>query len=240
MAFVDENWRHLTGRLAWVEHRLTAKGADAPPAEFLPPVAPAQVEEFARATGLRLPADLVDLATKFAGGWAFHWNLCRPDGRWLEPPVALGSFGGNAEDPFLGASAETTLLGRYQQFQEEIHGTWLADRGDPSTLAAMPAAFPLLTCEGGGGDYLILRLDTDPCEVVYLDHERCFRIDREHTIGRGLGDFLGRWAAVGFIRCEKLDTLVDPATRLIAIDSPTARAWVAWLDDPEAKSVKGE
>ncbi|MEW4571416.1 hypothetical protein AB1L88_26375 [Tautonia sp. JC769] len=235
MGFAESDWRHLTSRMAWVEGRLKAKGATVRSPDLMPPVDRAQVDAFSDRTGLRLPQDLIDLVTGFAGGWSFSWNLgVAGTDRWLRPGVDVGAFGGNGEVPFLGASRETTLLDLYQQFQEEIHDTFFADAGDAESLRRMPSVFPLHLFEGGGGDSTVLRLDTSPCEVVFLDHEKTYRIDEGQVIGRGLGDFLRRWANVGFVSCEYLDVFIDAEGRDIDDVGIAAREWIRWLDDPEA------
>ncbi|MFO0891418.1 MAG: SMI1/KNR4 family protein [Isosphaeraceae bacterium] len=235
MAFTDADWQHLTARLNRVASCLKAKGATVWAPEFLPPIGRSQVDDFEAQTGLRFPEDLVDLVTKYTGGWKFYWNLCvETEGRWLEPPSRLANFGGNAETHFVGASQRETLLDCYRTFQEQIHETYLVDSGDPETLRLMPKVFPLLVCEGGGADTLVLRLDTDPAEVVYLDHEYVYEIDEEHVLGRGLGEFLRRWADVGFPECGELDDLIDAPTRQIDGASQRAQDWLRWLDDPSA------
>lgn len=233
MAFTESDWRHLTARMAWVEGRLKAKGASARSPAVMPPVNQAQVDEFTSRTGLRLPQDLVDLVTKFSGGWSFSWDLhVKGDDRWLQPRAYIGDFGGNSEVPFIGASPESTLLDLYQEFQEDIQGTHFVDSGDAKSVEVMPSVFPLHLFEGGGGDYTVLRLDTSPCEVVFLDHEKVYRIDEKQVIGHGLSDFLRRWANVGFPSCEYLNLVIDKATRDIDDQSPTVKGWLRWLDDP--------
>jgi hypothetical protein len=238
-AFAESDWKALNDRMAWVEGRVHAKGGSVEGPIMLPPVDAKQVEAFTAATGLRLPQDLVDLVTRFAGGWSFSWMLYdREADREIAPPLEsrISIFGGNSEVPFVGATRDETLLDLYRQFQEQIGDTFFVDDGDERSRELMPSVFPLHFCEGGGADYTVLRLDTSPCEVVFLDHDAVYAIDDEHVIGRGLGDFLRRWAAVGFPSCEYLlDGVVDPERGVIDEAAPVVRDWLRWLDDPEAR-----
>jgi hypothetical protein len=191
----------------------------------LPPIPLSQVQAFSRATGHTLPPDFVDLVTKFAGGWNFYWALSREDDTWLEPPVYMGEFGGNGEVPFIGATTETTLLDLYNNFQDEIRKGW---RLNDDTKAILPALFPLQSWEGGGADFLVLRLDVSPAQVLYLDHEGAWR---GTVIGAGFREFLLGWANLGFPELASHESWASSGRPQDT--GPAADQWRAWLANPE-------
>ena len=217
--FTQADWEHVRARAVTVAGQLCAKGADVWDFEALPPVEQGQLDQFTRATGLALPNDLADLLTRFAGGWTFAWSL----GFEENPPVCMGTSGGNAEVPFIGATAASTLLDRYTAFQAEIRQGYRLEAG---TEAMLPALLPLHTWDGGGGDYTVLRLNVTPAEVLFLDHERAWRAT---VIGTGFRDFVIGWANLGFPQTAYHFTWVASGRPDDA--SPTAERWRAWLAD---------
>jgi hypothetical protein len=222
--FTEADWQLVCERAATLVEQLGAKGARARPMRPLPPMRPEWVGEWEKETGLRLPADFVDLLTKFAGGWWFHWDLYSAQkGVRLQPPVCPARSGGNPEVP---------LLGCYSEFQVTLNETPIEDE---ETLAVQKAFYPLYEFEGGGGDYLVLRLDKTPAEVVYLDHEKDWAVGEEQIICRGFGEFLRRWARMGFPACSSFENWVNPQTRMPDDESDQVKAWWAWLADPLAR-----
>ncbi|MDQ2686834.1 MAG: SMI1/KNR4 family protein [Armatimonadota bacterium] len=230
--FTAADWNHLQERASTLTGQLQAKGVTVEPFNPMPPIPRSQVDDFEEQTGLRLPQDFVDLVTQFAGGWRFYWNLeVQADRRWLRPPAYMGDFGGNSEVPFIGASEGCPLLKLYNTFQEEIRDD---APDDPDTLAALSAMFPLHLTDGGGGDYTVLRLDTSPVEVVYLDHESRRRLGDNRILGHGLSAFLRRWANLSFPQCEYHHSWVDASRREPDDESLRAQEWGAWLSNPSA------
>lgn len=184
-AFTASDWELVRVRATAVGAQMRAKGATVWDFAPLPPVRKAQLDQFTRQTGLAMPGDFADLLTKFAGGWKFYWNLSvKKTDSWLKPPVFMGNFGGNAEVPFIGATAKETLLDRYHAFQFNIRNSYL---DDPGALKVVPALFPLHTWDGGGGDYTVLRLDVSPARVYYLDPAPRSGRSSARCPGRGRG-----------------------------------------------------
>jgi hypothetical protein len=232
MAFTASDWQHLTSQMAWVEGRMRAKRLTVDSPQFLPPIPGSQVEAFTRETGFLLPDDLIDLLTKFAGGWSFYWCLCaEAEDRWPEPAGYVSTFGGNGEVPFIGASRENTLLSLYNEFQHLLQRTMLVEPEFAHTMKVMTAVLPLYSCEGGGGDFTVMRLDTSPCEILFLDHADCYDIHSKSIIGRGLTDFLRRWANIGFPSCDHIASHVDRTSGCINSQSAEVQKWLGWLSD---------
>jgi len=224
--FSEQDWSMVRERLNDVAAQFKSLGATVWPAELFPPVAEAQIKEFEASTTLSLPQDFADLVTRFAGGWKFYWCLARPKSDdWLKPPVFMGNFGGNGEVPFIGATASDTLLSLYRELQAEV--TESID--DPESQAIVRASFPLHLFDGRGGDYTVLRLDTDPTEVLFLDHEAGWEVREDHVIGRGFRNFLLRWAEIGFPQTEYYNSWLDEEARLPDNASEKAETWLAWL-----------
>jgi hypothetical protein len=228
--FTASDWELIRKRAASTATQLRAKGATVSEFQPLPPISQQQLNQFARETGLVLPGDFSDLLTKFAGGWNFYWSLhVKHNKIWLKPTASVGTFGGNGEVPFIGASKDQTLLDLYRSFQTDIHGTYL---DDPDTLKLIPTLFPLHGWDGGGGDYTVLRLDVSPACVYYLDHEIGWPVDNEHVIGRGFREFVLGWANLGFPQCEYHSRWVNPETRQPDDLGSKAESWRKWLSDP--------
>jgi len=231
-AFTASDWELVRTRAANTAARLRGKGATVWDFEPLPPVPRSQLDDFARETGLALPGDLADLLTKFAGGWKFYWCLKLKDtDTWLKPPSFMGSFGGNAEVPFIGATKKDAVLDQYHSFQAEIRNTYL---DNPETLKVVAALFPLHGWDGGGGDYTVLRLDVSPARVYYLDHEVGWPVDDRHALGTGFREFLLGWSNLGFPQCEYHSCWVNPESRQPDDESANADIWRTWLADPGA------
>ncbi|HEX5245131.1 MAG TPA: hypothetical protein VFW23_17865 [Tepidisphaeraceae bacterium] len=230
--FTSADWEFVEARANATAAQIRAKGATADDFAALPPIPQSQIDDFARATGYALPPDFVDLVTKFAGGWKFYWSLSLKNSNvWAKVPVDMGSFGGNAEVPFIGATAKNSLLDLYRSFQSEICASYLNDQ---STIELLPALYPLHSWDGGGGDYTVLRLDVEPSRVYYLDHEIMWPIDDEHMIGRGFKEFVLGWANFGFPQCEYHSCWVNPQTQEPDDRSAKAETWRKWLADPKA------
>ena len=102
----------------------------------------------------------------------------------------------------------------------------------------LPSLFPVHLFEGGGGDYLVLRLDVTPAKVYYLDHELVWQVDEDHVIGIGFGEFILSWANLGFPGCEYHSCWVNPQTHCLDGGSPNALAWLAWLAEPSAAEME--
>ncbi len=230
--FTASDWELVRTRATATAVQLRAKGATVWDFAPLSPVPLAQLDGFTRATGFVLPGDFADLLTKFAGGWKFYWCLkVKKTDTWLQPPVSMGNFGGNAEVPFVGATVDETLLGRYRSFQSEIRETYL---DNPETLEVLPALYPLHGFDGGGGDYTVLRLDVSPARVYYLDHEINWPVDDDHVLGTGFREFVLGWSNLGFPQCEHHRDWVNPQTREPDDTSANADTWRKWLADPNA------
>jgi hypothetical protein len=231
-AFMQTDWDLVRARANATARQLRAKGVTVSDFSPLPPIPTSQIVEFSDETGISLPTDFVELVTKFAGGWNFYWSLCIEEfGQWLKPPYFVGNFGGNSEVPFIGATREQTLLDQYRSFQNEIKNTYLSD---PQTLELMPFVFPLHTWEGGGGDYTVLRLDTSPARIYYLDHEMMWPINDKHLVGSGFREFVLGWSNLGFPQFEYYSCWVDQRTKQPDDKSPNAQKWRNWLGDTEA------
>jgi hypothetical protein len=126
----------------------------------------------------------------------------------------------HSEVPFIGATSDNPLITISTSFQEDIQYCEVAN----STLDILPALFPLYTYEEGGADYTVIRLDRDPAEVVYLDHELNYEITDEQIIAKSFALFLRRWANMGFPSCQNLrDGRLNGG-------SPENKTWWAWLE----------
>lgn len=225
--FADSDWQHLTDRAVAVNHYLRQKDLDVQLFTVLPPVPNSQLTEFRDQTGFRLPVDFQRLVRVYSGGWQFAWSLyADEEGRDIGPADRVGNQGGNFEVPFIGATEDRTLLKIYEEFQEfaremiDLH---------PDTEAVLPSLFPLLTQEEGGADYTVLRLDRDPAQVVYLDHESDYSVADDEVIADGFAVFLRKWANLGFPSCQFLR-----GGRLDAAQAKT-EAWWKWLEDASAR-----
>lgn len=229
--FTASDWEFVRTRATATAAQVRAKGATVWDFAPLPPIPHSQLDNFTRETGFTLPADLAELVTRFAGGWKFYWCLhVKTMDKFLIPPVDMGQFGGNGDVPFIGATADETLLDRYRSFQSDIR-KYL---DDPETLKVIPSLFPLHRWDGGGGDYTVLRLDMSPARVYYLDHELMWPVDAEHVIGVGLREFVLGWAHLAFPSCDSHDCWVNPLTREPDANSSKADMWRKWIADANA------
>ena len=107
--------------------------------------------------------------------------------RFLKPPVFMGNFDGNGEVPFIGASARLSLLQVFTEFQAELDEF---GPEEPEMREIARKSFPLHTCEGGGGDKVVLRLDLSPARVCLLNYETGWEFRDEFIICEGFGEFL--------------------------------------------------
>lgn len=225
--FSQADWDFVTQTALAISRQLLAKGATVQPFRPFPPIPSEQIEEFTSVTGLVLPQDLTEFLTEFSGGWTFYWSLfSTAKDEFIQPPVTMGNFGGNSEVAFIGAAEGDSLLRRYQEFQAEIHDTYV---DDPATLEALPAMIPLHAWDGGGGDYTVLRIDKSPAEVLYLDHETAWEIGQAGVLGTGFREFVLRWAEAGFLQMQYhlgwLNSHAQDEARATA-DDARLRAWL--------------
>ena len=218
------DWQTITDRAVAINHHLRRRNLSVDLFTVTPPVDEKQVTKFNSKSKFKLPADFARFVTKHTGGWRFHWSLYNlKDQGQSEPECAPGSTGGNSEVMFIGASADHPLLTIHKSFQKDIRYSEVAE----STLNLLPALFPLYTYEEGGADYTVLRLDRDPAEVVYLDHEFDYEIKSEHVLEKGFALFLRKWSNMGFPSCQHLQN-----GRLDDSSEQNTRWW-AWLESQE-------
>ncbi|MEM6259200.1 MAG: hypothetical protein AAGI37_13025 [Planctomycetota bacterium] len=226
--FSQVDWSFIKTRLDEVSEQIAAKGATVlRPVRITPPISSSQITEFESATGLRVPPELSSYLTEYSGGWEFYWSLTRagqtresvnpPKGCWL------ANFGGG---PFLLHQEDTSLLAHFtemQRFFEEFRPD------DKESEMILRHSIPLTPFWAGvDGDYCVLRLDTDPAEIVYADHEAGWHIRPEHKLGVGFRDFLVRWAEVAFPGFEYL-THSEVALLTETGSSERERNWLEWL-----------
>jgi hypothetical protein len=225
-AFTQDDWLQITDRVVAVSYFLRQKKCDVNLFRALPPVEKSQVGEFQRKTGLRFERDFQDFVKSCAGGWRFSLSLFLDNKSGpLEPPVKMGTFGGNSNADFIGASENFTLLQAYEEFQTIARDSYIENE---ETLAILPALFPLQLSEGGGADFTVLRLDMKPAEVHFLSHDEDYALrENSSLLARGFRQFLLRWSSLGFLSLEHVGAGED--------DPVKTRAWWDWLSDPTAR-----
>ena len=192
--------------------------------EFHPPVDDSQIVEFESATGLKLPDDFRDFVTNHCGGWNFHWSCFDlMEDNQIEDCSPGSPFGGNQYSHFV-RSADTTLLSCYEGLVEDV-SDWV-ENGSVSDedFDIVRCCYPLYLCILGS-DFVGLRLDVEPAEVVYLDHEAGFHIESSHVLGKGFSRFLRAYTQTG---CPDLDYHIPIYNdgRQIDETSPIITRWI--------------
>ncbi len=232
-------WNKWQKNLLWVLERVAAKGGEIQKPEIFPPVPPSQVEEFERATGLRLPTDFVDVVTNYTGGFRFAWSLYNiyDKSKYILTKTAIR--GGNWEVPFIGASQRKSLLDLYQELQNEFLGScnWIFrsefdDNEDiQETRKVIPYCFPLYLFSGGGGDYTVLRIDVEPAQIIYLDHEWGFSVRDRAILGRGFVDYVTTWSNLGYPEVDRYCGFFEETTGTLSDTGSLAQEWMKWLSE---------
>lgn len=221
--FTCEDWQHLRSQADLMALRLCAKGLRTVGIQPLPPVDPQQCRDFSRATGITLPLAFTDLVTKYAGGWSFEWSLSTDEWGFDvdDAPAECG-----CGEVFIGVSDGNTILAEYTAFQARIP--------EKSRSSSTPFLFPLNP--DGSGDYLALRFDCCPTQVIALDHEMGYDLSRARVISHGFAEFLRPWATLGFPAWEELIHWMPDESQQLSDSDDSARKWIKWLADPKAGS----
>ena len=231
-------WDKWISNLHWISERILAKGGEVEGPELLPPIPLSQVDEFKRFTGLSLPKDFVETVTQFAGGFWFAWSLYEVRCT-LRQEFPLR--GGNREVPFIGISETKSLIEVYSEFQDEcltgacnwIHRSEFDDNEDILlTRVTLRYCFPLYSFCGGGGDFLVLRFDTEPSQILYLDHEWGFSVNGRAILGCGFADFVTAWSNLGYPEVDRYSVFFDEGRGAISDETEMARDWIRWLNEP--------
>jgi hypothetical protein len=215
------NREFLTDRCDWITSRLKKKGGRVEELELFDPIPISQVEALEAETGLQLPADLRQFLTECTGGFKFSWYLDRKDS-------PLCQFGGNSEQPFIGASDDVSLLELYNQYMELMDQEYLFGE-DPENDASIRNVFPLYSWYGEGSDKIVLR--PNPVAVLYLDHEGCYKVEDGGIIvcGTHFSTFVSSWANLGFPQFDEYSKLFDKERLMLDDKGPAAKAWLEWL-----------
>ncbi|MCO6449239.1 MAG: hypothetical protein J5I90_00495 [Caldilineales bacterium] len=230
-------WDKWISNLNWISERISANGGEVEGLEILSPIPLSQVDEFNRLTGLSLPEDFVETITKFAGGFYFAWSLYEASG---DSDWSFPWRGGNWDVPFIGASKAKPLIEVYNEFQNGfltgsynwIHRVEFDDNEDILlTRATLRQCFPLYLDCGGGGDFLVLRLDTDPSQILYLDHEWGFSVSGRAILGYGFVDFVTLWSNLGYPEVDRYSIFFDEERWTINDETEMALEWISWLNE---------
>lgn len=230
-------WDTWLSNLHWISERVLAKGGEVEEPELLSPIPLAHVEAFHSFTGVSLPEDFVEMVTQFAGGFWFAWSLD-------ETPCFLNRKfpwnGGNWEAPFIGVSQTKSLMDVYSEFQDEfltgpanwIYRSEFDDHEDILlTRSVLRYCFPLYSFYGGGADFLVLRFDTKPCQILYLDHEWGYSVSGRAIVGYGFSDFMTTWSNLGYPAIDRDSVFFDEEQGAISDKTESAQAWVRWLNE---------
>ena len=217
----------------WMFHiaELKVRGVEVSDLKELRGIPESQIEKFERATGLRLSDEFKDLV-RITGGASFYWWWQEDEAGALPEDLIEFESGGNSEFDLIGATKTWTLLKLYEAFQESYEGYEVED---PKQRELIKNCFPLYLNDGDG-NALALRLDTDPCEVHYLDGEFCWHLfegveypdARDSSIcGMGLLNFLESWSNVGSPSVAAMDYVLSRA-RKSSFDSESvvSKAWL--------------
>jgi len=227
-------WDKWLSNLQWIARRVLAKGGEVEGPDLLPPIPLSQVDEIERFTGLSLPKDFVETVTQFSGGFKFAWSL-RSNMNQKFPLE-----GGNWEVPFIGVSETKSLLEVYKEFQEGfltgacnwIYWSEFDDNEDIRlTRSALRYCFPLYSFCGGGGDFLVLRFDVKPSQILYLDHEWGFSVSGRAVLGCGFVDFVTIWSNLGYPEVDRYSVFFDEDKGAISDETEMAREWKRWLKE---------
>jgi len=227
-----EVWNTWDRRIRRVADRILSMEADVrgSAAEIFPPVPGAQVNELRNATGISLPDDFAEWLTKHCGGFDMWWVFDE-----LDTPLGRCFSGGCSEAPFIDAYEGKTLLGLFNDLQEQLRHTYLYneqyddDEHVVGIRECLKHCFPLSFMFSMSGDMLALRCDVEPAHVVFLDHERKFRTDGEAIVGIGFSDFMNRWTQVGCVEFDTYSALINKETRLLDETLPIAQEWIKFL-----------
>ncbi len=229
-------WDKWLSNPQWISNRVSAKGGEVEGPKVLPPIPFSQVDEFKRSTGLSLPEDL-ETVTQFSGGFWLAWSLYKVRNN---PRQEFPLRGGNWEVPFIGVSEPKSLTEVYNEFQDEfltgacnwIHRSEFNDNEDVQlTRAALRYCFPLYSFYGGVGDFLVLRFDTRPSQVLYLDHEWGFSVSGRAILGCGFVDFVTVWSNLGYPEVDRYSIFFDERKGAISSETEMALAWIRWLNE---------
>ena len=229
-------WERWVSRMHWISERVRAKGGEVEGPEIWPPVSLSQAKEFKHITGLSLPEDFVEMITKFSGGFRFAWSLDDCNDLRKDFPVS----GGNWEVPFIGVSEQRPLVEVYLEFQKEFregalnwiyHAEFDHHEDIRLTRHVLPYCFPLYVFYGNGGDFLVLRFDVEPSQVLYLDHEWGFSVRGRALIGKGLREFMETWSKLGYPEVDRYSVFFDEDKGMISAENKVGQEWIRWLEE---------
>jgi hypothetical protein len=231
-------WDRWQSNLHWVIERILLKGGKVREPEILPPIPVSEVDEFETVTGLCLPKDFADMVVNFGGGFGVAWSLYNVYDQNRDVLIRASARGGNWEVPFIGATERTSLLDLYHKFQHDFHTvcSWIFSRDfddDEDTQECrrvIPHCFPLYLDGGGGGDYTVLRIDTDPAQILHLDHEWCFCVRGRAVLGSGYADYVTRWSTLGYPEVNGYSDFYSEEIRTLDVAGKTAKFWMQWLN----------
>lgn len=228
-------------RLLWARSRVLAKGGRVDQLVVFPPAYQSAVESFEQEIGYRLPKDFVTMLLRETGGFRFAWSF----GAAAVPDHADGN-GGNAEVAFVGLEEFGSLATIYRDFQNRLKRTYLyspdydSDREFLMTRRVLNRCIPLYQDYSSEGDYLVLRCDVEPAEVLFLDHELGYPTHGRAVVGRGYRDFLDNWSQLGFPRFNTHSRFINVETGCLDHTIVASREWKAWLNNDErVENAKG-
>lgn len=232
----EEIWSECVTRWERTAKLLKAKGAKTSGPEILPPPPSEQIEEFEEDTCFELPTEFKTLMS-ITGGFKISWSIYGLSAD-QKPPVFFGTKGGNYSDYFVGASQDRSLLQHYNSFQQQMEASCVGGDDEEATRELHEECFPLYPSDFSG-DYLVLRLDCDPCEIHFLDHEYGYRLDDSETsfgqsslVSRGFTNFLMQWTALSYPEPRYLPGIVEYGTSgEIGTETKEAILWKKWLEE---------
>lgn len=227
----QQAWDRWQNNMHWVIERIMLKGGEVQEPETLPPIPASQVEEFESVTSLSLPKDFVDMVVNFSGGFRFAWSLYNVYERYRDVSVKRG---GNWEVSFVGASKTASLLDLYHKLQSLcgwiFHPKFEDDKDIQESRRVIPHCFPLYLDCGGGGDYMVLRIDTDPAQILYLDHEWGYSVRGRAVLGRDFADYVTRWSSLGYPEVDGYSDFYNEELGTLDVAGRTAQFWLEWLN----------
>ena len=218
-------------KLLWARSRVLAKGGRVDQIVVFPPTSQSTVESFEQEIGFPLPADFVAMLLRETGGFRFAWSF----GSAAVPNYAVRS-GGNAEVAFVGLEEFGSLAAIYRDFQNRLKRTYLYspdhdnDRDFLFTRRVLSRCFPLYRDYSSEGDYLVLRCDVEPAEVLFLGHELAYATNGRSVVGRGYRDFLDNWSQLGFPQFDTHSRFINVATGCLDHTIEASLEWKAWLN----------
>jgi hypothetical protein len=78
----------------------------------------------------------------------------------------------------------------------------------------------------------VLRFDTEPSQILYLDHEWGFSVNGRAILGYGFADFVTAWSNLGYPEVDRYSVFFDEGRGAISDETEMARDWIRWLNEP--------